>query len=34
MTHPAREEAVQATAVQVRDLPEVVSIGNLLRVDD
>jgi len=25
---------VQATAVQVRDLPEVVSIGNLLRVDD
>ena len=34
MTHPACEEAVQATAVQVRDLPEVVSIGNLLRVDD
>ena len=34
MTHPAREDAVQATAVQVRDLPEVVSIGNLLRVDD
>ena len=34
MTHPAREEAMQATSVQVRDLPEVVSIGNLLRVDD
>ena len=34
MTHPAREEAVQATLVQVRDLPEVVSLGNLLRVDD
>ncbi|MCH7836178.1 MAG: homoserine dehydrogenase [Chloroflexi bacterium] len=33
MTHPAREEAVQATLVQVRDLPDVVSVGNLLRVD-
>ena len=34
MTHPAREEAVQATLVQVRGLPDVVSVGNLLRVDD
>jgi homoserine dehydrogenase len=34
MTHLAREDAVQATMLQVRDLPEVVSVGNLLRVDD
>jgi hypothetical protein len=33
MTHAAREDAVQATMVQVRKLPEVVSVGNLLRVD-
>ncbi len=33
MTHPAREEAIQATLLQVRDLPDVVSVGNLLRVD-
>jgi len=33
MTHPAREDAVQATLLEVRDLPEVVSVGNLLRVD-
>ena len=34
MTHRAREDAVQATLLQVRELPEVVSVGNLLRVDD
>lgn len=33
MTHAAREDAVQATLVQVRELPQVVSVGNLLRVD-
>jgi homoserine dehydrogenase len=33
MTHAAREDAVQATLVGVRELPEVVSVGNLLRVD-
>ena len=33
MTHAAREDAVQATLVQVRKLPDVVSVGNLLRVD-
>jgi homoserine dehydrogenase len=33
MTHAAREDAVQATLVQVRKLPQVVSVGNLLRVD-
>jgi len=33
MTHPAREDAVQATLLELRDLPEVVSVGNLLRVD-
>ena len=34
MTHRAQEEAVQATLVQLRELPEVVNVGNLLRVDD
>jgi homoserine dehydrogenase len=34
MTHLASEDAVQATLLQVRDLPEVVSVGNLLLVDD
>ena len=34
MTHPAREEAVQSTILEVRDLAEVVRVGNLLRVDD
>jgi len=33
MTHPAREDAVQGTLLELRDLPEVVSVGNLLRVD-
>ena len=33
MTHPAREEAVQGTLLELRDLPEVVNVGNLLRVD-
>ena len=33
MTHQAQEEAVQATLAQVRDLPQVVSVGNFLRVD-
>lgn len=33
MTHAAREDAVQATMEQVRELPQVVSVGNLLRVD-
>ena len=33
MTHQAQEEAVQATLTQVRELPQVVSVGNLLRVD-
>jgi len=33
MTHQAQEEAVQATLAQVRELPQVVSVGNLLRVD-
>jgi homoserine dehydrogenase len=33
MTHQAQEEAVQATLAQVQDLPEVVSVGNFLRVD-
>jgi homoserine dehydrogenase len=33
MTHQAEEEAVQATLAQVRELPQVVSVGNLLRVD-
>ena len=33
MTHQAQEEAVQATLVQVRELPQVVSVGNFLRVD-
>lgn len=34
MTHLAREDAVQATMVQVRDLPEVVGVASPLRVDD
>jgi homoserine dehydrogenase len=33
MTHQAQEEAVQATLAQVRDLPQVVTVGNFLRVD-
>ncbi len=33
MTHPAREDAVQATLVQVRELQDVVGVGNLLRVE-
>ncbi len=33
MTHQAQEEAVQATLAQVRELPEVASVGNFLRVD-
>ncbi len=33
MTHQAQEEAVQATLAQVRGLPQVVSVGNFLRVD-
>src|SRR3989304_1932824 len=33
MTRPAREDAVQGTLLELRDLPEVVSVGNLLRVD-
>jgi homoserine dehydrogenase len=33
MTHRAQEEAVQATLSQVQGLPEVVSVGNFLRVD-
>jgi homoserine dehydrogenase len=33
MTHRAQEEAVQATLTQVQGLPEVVSVGNFLRVD-
>jgi homoserine dehydrogenase len=33
MTHQAQEEAVQATLAQVRELPEVVNVGNFLRVD-
>src|SRR3990170_4498479 len=33
MTHRAREEAVQGTLLELRDLPEVVNVGNLLRVD-
>ena len=33
MTHQAQEEAFQATLAQVRDLPQVVSVGNFLRVD-
>jgi len=33
MTHQAQEEAVQATLAQVRELPQVVSVGNFLRVD-
>jgi homoserine dehydrogenase len=33
MTHEAREDAIQATLVEVRKLPQVVSVGNLLRVD-
>jgi hypothetical protein len=33
MTHRAREDAVQATLLELRDLPEVVSVGNMLRVD-
>ena len=33
MTHPAREDAVQGTLLELRDLPEVASVGNLLRVD-
>ncbi len=33
MTHPAREDAVQGTLLELRDLPEVVSVGNLLRVE-
>lgn len=32
MTHPAREEALQATLLQIRDLQEVASVGNVLRV--
>jgi homoserine dehydrogenase len=34
MSHTAREDAVQATMRQVRELPEVASVGNVLRVDD
>ncbi len=33
MTHQAQEEAVQATLAQARELPQVVSVGNFLRVD-
>jgi homoserine dehydrogenase len=33
MTHQAQEEAFQATLAQVRELPQVVSVGNFLRVD-
>ena len=33
MTHLAQEEAVQATLAQVRELSQVVSVGNFLRVD-
>ncbi len=33
MTHQAQEEAVQATLAQVQRLPDVVSVGNFLRVD-
>ncbi len=33
MTHPALEDAVQGTLLELRDLPEVVSVGNLLRVE-
>jgi homoserine dehydrogenase len=33
MTHLAQEEAVQATLTQVRELPQVVSVVNVLRVD-
>jgi homoserine dehydrogenase len=33
MTHQAQEEAVQATLAQVRELPQVVSVVNFLRVD-
>lgn len=33
MTHQAQEEAVQSTLAQVRELPQVVSVGNFLRVD-
>jgi homoserine dehydrogenase len=33
MTHQAQEEAVQATLAQVRELPQVISVGNFLRVD-
>jgi homoserine dehydrogenase len=33
MTHQAQEAAVQATLAQVRELPQVVSVGNFLRVD-
>jgi len=33
MTHQAQEEAVQATLAQVRELPQVVSFCNFLRVD-
>jgi homoserine dehydrogenase len=32
MTHQAQEEAVQATLAQVRELPQVISVGNFLRV--
>ncbi|MEX0801090.1 MAG: homoserine dehydrogenase [Dehalococcoidia bacterium] len=34
MSHTAREDAVQSTMAQVRKLPEVASVGNVLRVDD
>ncbi len=33
MTHQAQEQAVQATLAEVRELPQVVSVGNFLRVD-
>jgi homoserine dehydrogenase len=33
MTHQAQEQAFQATLAQVRELPQVVSVGNFLRVD-
>ncbi len=33
MTHQAQEDAVQATLAQVRELPQVVSVVNFLRVD-
>ncbi len=33
MTHSAREDAVQATLSQVRELEQVVDVGNFLRVD-